>query len=397
MSATISNLLDDKSYHIEFNGHLTNHAKHAVVALSGLGIPDHKVAAYYRRHARQTPYGYPLEPCRKTTLTITEENFDSYLGKRREFAAYCSFFDKLIETRGVDSVIVEYMPKLLPGWAAAFTHATIHLGWGLDSGNRWMVTEGLAYMAFSYITCHPERLQPPSGSEHDLETPWDTLTRIAATVDNDRSACKSWLETVTDLNVSDVEILPELRRSGLQYRIARTMKEGHPLIYQAPKWAFTKYNPDRWQQFYYLVSIVYLSKPGNFILLHLLTSLYAMENISERLSDNIKELSQRCYWVGMLCILFSEDLLPSEEMLAAQNEIFLNIFDSDGETTAQEASWHQLVSRAYLEEEEHNPKLVYLMKKLWKRFGYASVYRHAAFQFTATPELPSTFEEAPKD
>ena len=33
----VETLLNDQSYHIEFNGFLTNHVKHAVIALNRLG------------------------------------------------------------------------------------------------------------------------------------------------------------------------------------------------------------------------------------------------------------------------------------------------------------------------------------------------------------------------
>jgi hypothetical protein len=57
-SEAVDQLLSDQTYHIEFNGHLTNHAKHAVVALSGLGASPEKIKAYYDSYAKLTPYGY---------------------------------------------------------------------------------------------------------------------------------------------------------------------------------------------------------------------------------------------------------------------------------------------------------------------------------------------------
>ncbi|GAB2685119.1 hypothetical protein [Nocardia thraciensis] len=36
----VSDLLDDRTHHIEFNGHLTNHVKHAVVALAAIGASE---------------------------------------------------------------------------------------------------------------------------------------------------------------------------------------------------------------------------------------------------------------------------------------------------------------------------------------------------------------------
>lgn len=40
---SVNQLLNDKTYDTEFNGHLTNHIKHAVIALDGLGIPSSRI------------------------------------------------------------------------------------------------------------------------------------------------------------------------------------------------------------------------------------------------------------------------------------------------------------------------------------------------------------------
>lgn len=58
----INKLLNDRSYHIEFNGHLTNHIKHAVIALHGLGISASRIKDYYDNYVKLTPYGMGLEP-----------------------------------------------------------------------------------------------------------------------------------------------------------------------------------------------------------------------------------------------------------------------------------------------------------------------------------------------
>ena len=49
--------------------------------------------------------------------------------------------------------------------------------------------------------------------------------------------------------------------------------------------------------------------------------------------------------------------------------------------------WEHIVARALLEEEEHNPKLVYVQRLLWNRFGKRSLFRIAANHFTTPPEV----------
>lgn len=177
----VEELLNDRTYHIEFNGHLTNHSKHAVVALARLGVPGPRIKAYYDNYAKLTTYGYGLEPPKPDRHTITEDNWRQYLGQRTSFWSYCDFFDRRERELGLDEVLRGYVPELLPGWVGAFTHATIHLGWALDIGNRWMAIEGLSYMAFTYVSCHPERATAPAT---DDVSPVDSLLRLAGSGTN---------------------------------------------------------------------------------------------------------------------------------------------------------------------------------------------------------------------
>jgi len=77
----VETLLNDQSYHIEFNGFLTNHVKHAVVALKGLGASPQRIKEYYDTYGKCTPYGYGLEPPRPSEHTITQDNWQVYFGK----------------------------------------------------------------------------------------------------------------------------------------------------------------------------------------------------------------------------------------------------------------------------------------------------------------------------
>jgi len=48
----------------------------------------------------------------------------------------------------------------------------------------------------------------------------------------------------------------------------------------------------------------------------------------------------------------------------------------------------ETVARALLEVEEHNPKLVYVMRREWSRTGRRAIYRDASAFFTKTPNVP---------
>jgi uracil phosphoribosyltransferase len=395
-SNIIESLLNDSRYHIEFNGHLTNHAKHAVIALSGLGLPPEKVKEYYEHHVLQTAYGFSLEPPKPSKHRITEENWRNYLGKRTSFSSYCEFFDKQESLLGIDGLIGKYIPTLLSGWVGAFTHATIHLGWALGVKNRAMIIEGIAYMAFSYVECHPERLMLHPSTVNRDASPVDSLIRIAGLWDEDREAFKNYVDESIDqrTELASDKIHPELKRSGLQYRIARMSARGHFLIYDKPKWILRDDVSGLWEELFYAVSLVYLARPGNFVILHLITSLHAMEKIANHMPDNQKIEVIKNYWVGILCILFSGSDFPEQRKLSALDESFRYSKDPM-ESEIVERDWRYTIARAFQEEEEHNPKLAYVLKRLWESSGGRTIFRVAASQFTQTPDLPKTFEEAP--
>lgn len=397
-SELIDELLDDRTYHIEFNGHLTNHAKHAVVALAGLGVPSNRIRSYYENYAKLTPYGFPLEMQKPSSQSISETNWERFFGQRKNFSAYCEFFDNRVRELGLEGVLRRYFPQLLPGWVGSFTHAAVHLGWALDAGSRWMAVEGLAYLAFSYVSCHPERAVPMRNEPAKDRRPIDSLLRAVDTWENDRDALRHWVSEVTRGPVDSVAtgIHPELGRSGLQYRIARILDEGHSSMYQTPVWIEEQDVETIWKQLHYVVTLLCLAFPGDFVVLHLITSLHAMEQIADRLTADQQKDTVKCFWIGMLGIVLSTANLPRPSKLAGLHTAFRAAVDTGG-AEVWGPDWAQIVTRAAEEEEEHNPKLVYVLQRAWRRTGGRTIYRAAAGQFTATPQLPPSFEEPPNE
>jgi hypothetical protein len=384
----VRDLLDDRDHHIEFNGHLTNHAKQAVVALAGLGASPDRIRAYYDGYRAMTPYGFPLEPARPSEHPIGEGNWPDFVGRRTSFGAYCEFFDRRDRELGTDELLRRYVPALLPGWVGAFTHAAIHLGWALDVGHRWMTVEGLAYLAFSAVSCHPERAAPVGGPGPGSAV--ESLIEVARDWEADEEGVRDRVRTLladTDGGLA-AGILPELLRSGLQYRNARVLGAGVPLMYRTPGWIAAQDPADSWQQLHYAATLLYLARPGDFVLLHLITSLHGMEHIAERLPADRRREAVHCFWIGMLAVLFSEDLLPGGAELAA-------LHAAHAGNAGPGPDWDTVVDRAIAEDEEHNPKMVYVLRRQWERTGQHAVYRTAAGHFTTTPELPDTFQEPP--
>ncbi|MFD3516405.1 questin oxidase family protein, partial [Streptomyces sp. NPDC058663] len=154
--------------------------------------------------------------------------------------------------------------------------------------------------------------------------------------------------------------------------------------------------PIEWEELYYAATLLYLARPGDFILLHLITSLYAVEHLCAVLPAEQRQFAVRCFWTGLLGIVFSGGDFPERAKLASLHELFADARDTAPDAYLEQ-DWRQTVARAVLEEEEHNPKLVHALRQVWRRGDRRSLYRVAAAQFTATPELPPTFEAPPTD
>lgn len=393
----IETLLNDRSHHIEFNGHLTNHNKHAVVALKNLGATPEQIKSFYDNYAKMTPYGYSLEPPKISKHVITKNNWQTYLGMRTSYSSYYEFFDQEEKKLGMVELLKSYVPILLPGWAGSLMHGTIHLGFALDVNNRCMILEALAYMAFSYVSCHPERMISTNNDNVSHETILDSLFYIADTLENDPQF-NHWVETLIVESDSEIakNIHPELARSGLQYRIAKLLANGHPLIYAKPAWIQNKDTSILWKELHYVITLLYMEKPGDFLILHLVTSLHSMEKIADYISIEQQKMVIECFWVGILCILFSRGEFPKRKILENLHSKYKvtkdinNILD-EGE------NWKTIIKKAMMEKEEHNPKIVYVLQRMWKLSGYQSIFRIAANYFTTTPELPKSFEIPPTE
>jgi hypothetical protein len=381
-------LLNDQSYHIEFNGFLTNHAKQGIIALKGLEASSQRIKEYYDHYVNYTTYGFGLEPSRTSEHVITQDNWQVYFGKHCSFTSYCQFFDQKGKELGMERLLEEYVPSLLPGCVGSLMHGTIHLGWALDSGNRWMIIEGLAYMAFSYVSCQPEKTFSSTLGSNADKSVLDSLLHIAETWETDCKALTDWRNaTLTNEKYSASSgFHPELSITGFQSDIAKVLTEGHPLIHTTPAWIQNLDMATIWKELYEGITLFYLAKPGDFLVLHLITSLHGMEQIANRLPVHQQKHAIKCYWTAMLGVVFSDDEVPTRATLEALHTKYKDTVDHDGDLREGEI-WRNIIDRAIIEEEEHNPKLVYVQRLLWRRFGHRTLFRIAAGNFTTTPEV----------
>ena len=125
-TAQIRKMLDDRSKHIEFRGFLTNHEKHAIIALHGLNASPEYIAEWVKGYETDNPYHARLEPARKSQGEIHYGNWKNFLGKKVYFPDYVEFFEAEQKRLGLEKALAIYLPYLVRGAAGALLHGCVH-------------------------------------------------------------------------------------------------------------------------------------------------------------------------------------------------------------------------------------------------------------------------------
>jgi hypothetical protein len=280
-----------------------------------------------------------------------------------------------------ETLVKEYAPELLSGMAGGLTHGIIHLGWGLDAQNSWMTMEGLAYLNFCYV--------PTANVESrtvDEADPVTSALRIANQW-RDEDLTNTWIEPTK--KKYDESFHPELVATGFQWHLAKVLKDAYPVATKLPSWLRDKPIPELWEAMYRFVTTVYLGtrspeKNGNFVILHMISSLWAVENVCNVIGDeDTTRNALEQFWVTGICLLGASSAgFPTPEVLQSAAGEF-----SNDEIDSEDLDWTNTVQRGCAEVEEHNIKLVYVCKTLWNRYGRWKGFSEAANSFTLTPNI----------
>ncbi|KAG2031137.1 hypothetical protein BDR03DRAFT_928361 [Suillus americanus] len=192
-AAALTHVLKDNytKYHIFFNyRRFHNHITHRALALYATGAGGSLIEQFYKQD------GANQRPAIKSPEAITEENFIKHLGDENFYAAYKTFFSKVIEERGVSATLEKYIfsrkynfvegrdasaqPVMLARFLGGLFHAFIHVGYGAEFGIPGMVVEGLALTSVHEPEFLPSYLFEPSGTTAVEEA----TTRLASLVLN---------------------------------------------------------------------------------------------------------------------------------------------------------------------------------------------------------------------
>jgi hypothetical protein len=251
-------LLANDAYDIEFNGYLTNHVKHAIVALERLEAPETRVQEYWDTYTTLTPYSLPLhtvETAWKDVKPATIDQWKAWKGKKIHWQEQVAFLNQELEARQGDThqLVVDYAPDILSGMAGALTHTIIHLGWAIDAQSPWMTTEGLAYLNFAHVGIDDDKLV---WDVHEEEDPVDSFWRVATTW-QEQNLQKMWIEVAKASY--DQSFRPELVPAGFQWEVAKVLDRPHAAAVELPTWIMQRSVSHIWESLYRTTVYLYLA------------------------------------------------------------------------------------------------------------------------------------------
>jgi hypothetical protein len=370
-----------------------------------------------------TPYNIPLEKCLATAVPSVQTNDDlelvvatevdwyAWRGTKRNFIPQVQFLQQQLKARDGDihQLLKEYVtPSLLTGWIGALTHTIIHLGWAIDAGigvggSDYMILEGLAYMNFAHLGFEDNQLNfdvssssSSSSSSKNINnnstagdmTMMDSLVRVA-TVWHDDDLGTTWIDDAKS-SFSKETFHPELVQAGFQWEVAKVVAKPHNVATDIPGWIHTMPLSELWQTMWKSVTLVFLatrtpgSNTSNFVVLHLLSSLWGLEKVLQVLDDEVTTrhaLSH--YYAGMIVFLSMGGFPTVQSLLDIQRQYPFDDYDEN-----DTYDWPSIVDAGIAEVEEHNIKLVYVCQSLWNRYdGRWTGFREAARSFTITPTI----------
>jgi Questin oxidase-like len=457
-------LLADRQYHIEFHGFLSNHAKHAVIALDRLSAPEERVQENWDDYTKMSPYGITLEKVEQPnwdyTPTATSSwsnkwNDRTWRGKKIAWQEQVVFMNQELEQRfhhDTNQLVHFYAPDLIvSGVAGSLTHGIIHLGWAIDAKSPWMIAEGLAYLNFGHLGVDPNLLSWPKedagataiDNEKEIESIMDSLIRVANIYESENLK-STWIDRVkAELN-DTTNFHPELVCAGFQWELSKILSQPHAVATQMPSWltlpsssSSSQTNDEDddeklWREMYVAIVYLYLATRspdpqaaatkgegedvetyGNFLVLHLITSLWGLEHTikaiaaggkgddnnnhddnSNASSIDMRTLTRKAlgqFYATVICMLAtSASGFPSASALKDIQQEFPTTTTSWNDDDDNVVDWEPTVRRGIAEQEEHNFKLVYVMKELWNRHNHWNGFYQAANAFTLTPIIGPT-------
>ncbi|KAG0164904.1 hypothetical protein DFQ28_003536 [Apophysomyces sp. BC1034] len=105
-----------------------------------------------------------LEPLQRPNHIIHQENWQEFLGNHSSYGDYLVFFDQEIQQNGIQATVDRYFYRWqLYTSIGSQLQPLVHLAFGLEQQLPEIVSQGLAYLACSYLDVSELLLGPPKG------------------------------------------------------------------------------------------------------------------------------------------------------------------------------------------------------------------------------------------
>lgn len=294
------------AFDAEYDGDLSNHLPMALAALHALGADDARLDAFAAGYAPRLPPAPPAE------AWPSGDAWPGRLGDRSAWTAYRGFFAEWLRWDGLDDLLPQVLPVLMPGCGAAAFHGLIRTAYGVRFEHAGEVADGLAYWACRWL---------PLG---DLQAgPADD----GAPAETDPAVVLQDLRPITRGPVATAGLIAERmhlasRRPGFRRTVARLAVDDDTL----PRLA-------RHAARLYAAS-------GNFTVLHLVTGCHAMQVLRPFVDD--PQAMVRWFWQA-----YAAGHVGSRLKLSPA-----------GVATTAPPDWPAIVTAAIASDDEHVIKLV---------------------------------------
>jgi hypothetical protein len=310
-------LLQSRHHAPMYGDRLANHLPMALLALDRLGADADTMRRFAGRYASK------LVPA---SCAGSARDPHDVLGSSGDYPRFLNFFDDRIREAGVEAVLRDWVPVLMPGLAASAFHAMIRLAYAIEGGLEAEIARALAYWAAEYAPL-PLSLEPGEG----------TLDEIAARL-RARTADHVFKPGIIIDKMIEIAWSPALAGPVLQPFAAPSLRGIARFAMQ-----------------------VYAARE-DFTLLHILTGCHAFRIVQHYASDTA--LARRYLWQAALAAWLT---VPAASANGAQA-------GDDGFDASEDA----IAARAVLSSDDHVIKFCYSALCEHREYGDAAYLRLAA-------------------
>jgi hypothetical protein len=314
-------LLQSREYAPLYGNRLANHLPMALLALDRLGADAQAMRRFADGYARR------LLPA---AAAASELDPHDYLGSSGDEPRFVLFFQDRIREAGMEAVLRDWVPVLMPGLAASAFHALIRLAYAIEGGLEDEVALALAYWASEYASL-PLSLEPAEGSLDEIAG--RLRARVADHVFGPGIIIDKMLEIAWDPSLTGMAVQPSAA----------------PTLPEIARFALQAY----WRR-------------EDFTLLHIVTGCHAFRIVQRYAND--KALAARYLWQAALAAWLT--VVATDNSAAASGE---EAGAEHGPQPGEEA----IAARAVLSSDDHVIKFCYSALCEYREYGDPG-YLHAA-------------------